>query len=204
MVYVLIGKILSLLAMFVLKKLVTARYTDLEIYEVMLGWFLLEYVNEEYSVTAGNLFFTIFDFRNLIFKFGLVFKEIICKFYLILLFKYVILLISFLLLCLGLKFKSYSNYLNLLLKIYIYNSICYFFGLNLYFINFILFCSFAIQFNNKFWVIKLSFCIFLLISFLFILPTVPVGENLIINNFLQENIIKYLTIYMYFYYFELK
>ena len=113
MTYVLMGKILSLLAMFVLKKLVTSHYIDLEIYEVMLGWFLLEYVNEEYSVTASNLFFTIFDFRNLIFKFGLVFKEIICKFYLVLLFKYAVLFISFLVLCLG-KLVEKMNILSLI------------------------------------------------------------------------------------------
>lgn len=195
------GKILSLLAMFVLKKLVTSHYIDLEIYEVMLGWFLLEYVNEEYSVTASNLFFTIFDFRNLIFKFGLVFKEIICKFYLVLLFKYAVLFISFLVLCLGLKFKSHSNYSNILLKIYIYNSICYFLELNLYFINLILLCSFVSQLNKNFWVIKLSFCICIYIIFLFCLPVIPVGESYIINNFLQENLIKYLSIYVYLYYF---
>ena len=195
------GKILSLLAMFVLKKLVTSHYIDLEIYEVMLGWFLLEYVNEEYSVTASNLFFTIFDFRNLIFKFGLAFKEIICKFYLVLLFKYAVLLISFLVLCLGLKFKSYSNYSNILLKIYIYNSICYFLGLNLYFINLILFCSFVSQLNKNFWVIKLSFCIYIYASFLFCLPIMAVKESYVINNLLQENLIKYLSIYVYLYYF---
>ena len=187
--------------MFVLKKLVTSHYIDLEIYEVMLGWFLLEYVNEEYSVTASNLFFTIFDFRNLIFKFGLAFKEIICKFYLVLLFKYAVLLISFLVLCLGLKFKSYSNYSNILLKIYIYNSICYFLGLNLYFINLILFCSFVSQLNKNFWVIKLSFCIYIYASFLFCLPIMAVKESYVINNLLQENLIKYLSIYVYLYYF---
>ena len=115
---ILTGKILSIITLFVFKKLVVLKYFELKIYESIIGWFFVEYVYEAYSATPGSLFFTLGDFRSLIINFVLVFKEIVFNKTLVLFFKYFIIILSFVIVCYILALKNMSFPLKLLFSFY--------------------------------------------------------------------------------------
>lgn len=198
--YVFTGKVLSVLTFLLLKKLTTLNYFELKSFEVILGWFLLEYTYEDYSVTAGNLFFTLKDFRNLISNLGLVFKGIVLNKILILFFQYSIIFSSSLFLCYFLTLKNVSFNVNLFLSFYVYNLICYFLGLDLYWVNMILLFYFIFYFNNSFFLAKLKTYLISFFMLLIYLIEYGIEKDLVMNNFLQENTIKFLFIYSYIYF----
>lgn len=198
--YLIAGKILSVFTLFLFKQLTSLEYFELKLYEVIIGWFLIESVYEEYLVTASNLFFTLIDFRNLISNFVLVFHEIVVNKIIILFFKCTFLLLSLLLLGYFLVSNRLSFYINLFFTFYVYSLICYFLDVGLYWTNIVIFFYLFFNFDVNQILTKLNLwliCILVLFGCLFKLLLV---ENLCMNNFLQENLIKLLFIYSYMYY----
>ena len=180
------------------QRLIFLNYFELKLYEILLGWFLAEYVYEEYFLTAGNLFFSLADFRSLIANFVLVFQEIILKFYLILFCKYLILV---LILWSVFKLKNHFSK-KFLFKCFIYNLICYFLYLNIYYVNTILVFYTVSHFSSQFSTIKFIFYLFIcLFLFTFLAETI-IEFNFITNNCFQEIGLKTLFVYSYIYYLK--
>lgn len=180
------------------QRLISLNYFELKLYEILLGWFLSEYVYEEYFLTAGSLFFSLADFRSLIANFVLVFQEIILKFYLILFCKYVI---SILILCYAFKLKNYFSK-KFLFNCCIYNLICYFFCLNIYYVNTLLVFYIVFHFSYRFIAIKINFYVFICLLLLIFLSETVIEFNFITNNFFQEIGLKILFVYSYIYYLK--
>lgn len=59
------GKFISFYVYFILLKLLI-DLNDINFLEIFLGWFLIEYIFEDYNQTAGKYFLINKDFRNLI------------------------------------------------------------------------------------------------------------------------------------------
>lgn len=74
--YFISGKSMSLLVFVVLVKSLQ-NFIDLSLFESSIGWFLMEHVFEEYSLTAGKFFLINGDFRTLIKNFIVIIRNII-------------------------------------------------------------------------------------------------------------------------------
>ena len=199
--YILAGKLLSVIVLFIFKKLVVFGYLKLSIHESLLGWFLIEYLYEDYSITAGNLFFTLNNFRTLISNFFLEFKELLFKFYLTPFFKYSFIFLIFLFLSYIAVFQNRFLPLNFFFSFYFYNLICYSITLNLYWVNLILVFYLIFNITTNFYLLKLELYLFSYLVLLsqFIKGTVEV--SFLTNNFFQEELLKPLFIYSYMYYY---
>jgi hypothetical protein len=63
--YFVAGRLMSLLTIALMLKL-SHNFLDLGVYERFIGWFFVEHVFEDYSLTAGKFFLVSEDFRTLI------------------------------------------------------------------------------------------------------------------------------------------
>lgn len=199
--YLLTGKILSGLTLFILKKLILLGYLKLTINEVLLGWFLVEYIYEEYSITAVNLFFTLIDFRNSISNLVLEFQELIFKFYFIPFLKYSIVFTNLLFSIYIISVQNLSLKVKFFLNFYVYNLICYFLNLEVYWVNLILIFYFISYCNNNFCLTKITLYLIMHSILLIHLFKETVKISFLTNNFFQESFIKPLFVYSYIYYY---
>ena len=208
------GKFISVVAYFMLLKL-TIDYAELNFFEISFGWFLIEYVYEDYSETSGKCFLINKDFRDLIKNLLIITcKNVVLKFYFLFLLlfslvcvfslkKYNFKKLSVLCFCglfflLFFSFKLSVNFFNkyLLLLFFILTVLSFYFifyaHINFYFD----------KVKQKMHLLPYKLWFYLLIILFFnvifvVLLTLMINTN---NNFIQEFLLKILVIYIYVYY----
>jgi len=219
--YIIAGRCLCLFSYY-LYILYLQNNESLQITESFLGWFLFEHVFEEYQVTPGKLFLINMDFKNFITNVMLIARNLffIAQFFTPTEFLLIhsILIIFVIIYKKNLKstafkfvlFFIYINILNSFLFINIYNIlsflyyICGFYLVNIcfcfYFIlfYFLIFSKIGNYFGLKISVIKIFLYIVISLIFLYLWVfdlTVFISIN---GNFMQEFVIRYLILYLYF------
>ena len=76
MLYFFASRLMSLISYFVFYKLFI-NSTDLNLLDRSFGWFLIEHIFEEYSMTPGKFFLTSIDFRTLIKNFLIIVRNVL-------------------------------------------------------------------------------------------------------------------------------
>lgn len=219
--YLIAGRCLCLFSYY-LYTMYLQNNESLQITESFLGWFLLEHVFEEYHVTPGKLFLINMDFKNLITNVMLIIRNLffIAQFFTPTEFLLIHIILIIFVIIYKKKLKSttfkfvllfiYINTLNSFLFINIYNilSLLYYIC-GLYLVNICFFFYFILVYFLIFYKVGNYFClkislikifIYTVISLIFLYLwvfdlTVFISIN---ENFMQEFVMKYLILYLYF------
>ena len=221
--YLISGKLMSFITYISFKNLLNSNKTYVTSITKFFGWFLIEHIKEDYDKTSGKFFLINEDFRNLIKNLLIVIRNVLIWSHLLTSFEFILtlsilmLLTPFLFYCLKLNrtknfFLESVLFFYYLLVIFVL-SLKLFFSFNWFDLCFIfnpiitllivifICCKFFFYFYNYILnnrnIILIIKVVYYFLSFFCVFFSFVLSMDVINNNVIQENVLKFLSIYLY-------